>query len=91
MGKLEKDLAGKVKLLNFPKKKTSDILKKRDAVAIERQREALVSITASIDTIKRELVGTRFERGDNEETVTSWSKEVENQVDEVDVEIEHLQ
>ena len=55
MDKLEKDLNGKLKLLKFTFDKTSDIVSKANIVAIERQREALVKITASIDEIKLQI------------------------------------
>ncbi len=91
MDKLEKDLTGKLKLLKFTFDKTSDIVSKANIVAIERQREALVKITASIDEIKLQILEKKFERGDNEETITDWSKSIENEVEEVDGEVEKLQ
>ena len=88
MDKLEKDLTGKLKLLKFTFDKTSDIVSKANIVAIERQREALVKITASIDEIKLQILEKKFERGDNEETITDWSKSIEKEVEEVDGEVE---
>ena len=73
MDKLEKKLAGKVKLLKFTKERTANLVWKGNAVAIERQREALISIIGSIETKKLELIEIKFERGDDEQTVTAWS------------------
>jgi hypothetical protein len=52
MDKLEKDLTGKLKLLKFTFEKTSEIVSKANIVAIERQREALIKITANIEEVK---------------------------------------
>ena len=73
MDNLEKELAGKMKLLKLTKERTADLVEKGNVVAIERQREALISITGSIETEKLEHIEMKFERGD----VTAWSKEIE--------------
>lgn len=75
MDNLEKELAGKMKLLKLTKERTADLVEKGNVVAIERQREALISITGSIETEKLEHIEMKFERGDV--TVTAWSKEIE--------------
>ena len=54
-------------------------------------QNTLVKITASIDEIKLQILEKKFERGDNEETITDWSKSIENEVEEVDGEVEKLQ
>ena len=91
MDKLEKDLTGKLKLLKFTFEKTSEIVSKANIVAIERQREALIKITANIEEVKLQILEGKFERGDNDETITNWSKNVEEQVEKVDAEVEKLQ
>ena len=91
MDKLEKDLTGKLKLLKFTFEKTSEIVSKANIVAIERQREALIKITANIEEVKLQILEGKFERGDSDETVTNWSKNVEEQVENVDAEVEKLQ
>jgi hypothetical protein len=91
MDKLEKDLSGKLKLLKFTFEKTSEIVSKANIVAIERQREALIKITANIEEVKLQILEGKFERGDNDETITNWSKNVEEQVERVDAEVEKLQ
>ena len=55
MDKLEKDLAGKLKLLKCTFNKTSDIVGKANIVAIEIHREALIKITADIEEIKLKI------------------------------------
>ena len=90
MDKLEKDLAGKLKVLKFTFNKTSDIVGKANIVAIERQREALIKITADIEEIRLKILEAKFEREDDQETITNWSKNVEQQVENVDVEVEKL-
>ena len=91
MDKLEKDLTGKLKLLKFTFEKISEIVSKANIVAIERQREALIKITANIEEVKLQILEGKFERGDSDETVTNWSKNVEKQVENVDAEVEKLQ
>ena len=91
MDKLEKGLTGKLKLLKFTFEKTSDIVSKANIVAIERQREALIKITANIEEVKLQILEGKFERGDNDETITNWSKNIEEQVEKVDAEVEKLQ
>ncbi|CAB3977193.1 Hypothetical predicted protein [Paramuricea clavata] len=91
MDKLEKHLTGKLKLLKFTFEKTSEIVSKANIVAIERQRVALLKITANIEEVKLRILEGKFERGDNDETITNWSKNVEEQVENVDAEVEKLQ
>ena len=66
-------------------------MSKANIVAIERQREALIKITANIEEVKLQILEGKFERGDNDETITNWSKNVEEQVEKVDAEVEKLQ
>ena len=68
-----------------------DLMSKANIVAIERQREALIKITANIEEVKLQILEGKFERGDSDETVTNWSKNVEEQVENVDAEVEKLQ
>ena len=70
--------------------KTSAIVSKANIVAIEIQREALIKITANIEEVKLHILEGKFERGDNDETITNWSKNVEEQVENVDEEVEKL-
>ena len=60
MDNLEKELAGKMKLLKLTKERTADLVEKGNVVAIERQREALISITGSIETEKLEHIETEI-------------------------------
>ena len=62
MDKLEKDLAGKLKLLKFTFNKTSDIVGRANIVTIERHCEALIKITADIEEIKLKILEAKFER-----------------------------
>ena len=66
-------------------------MSKANIVAIERQREALIKITANIEEVKLQILEGKFERGNNDETITNWSKNVEEQVEKVDAEVEKLQ
>ena len=66
-------------------------MSKANIVAIERQREALIKITANIEEVKLQILEGKFERGDNDETITNWSNNVEEQVEKVDAEVEKLQ
>ena len=83
-----KDLAGKLKLLQFTFQKTSDIV--RNIVAIERKCEALLKITGMIEEIKLKILDEKLKRNDDQEAITEWNKNIE-QVEVVDAEVEKLQ
>jgi hypothetical protein len=57
---------------------------KANIVAIERQREALIKVTANIEEVKLQILEGKFEQGHNDETITNWSNNVEEQVEKVD-------
>ena len=84
--KLEKDLTGKLKLLQ----KTSDIVSEANILATELCKP-LIEITGMIEEIKLKIFHEKFERNDDQEAITEWSKNVKQQVEVVDAEVEKLQ
>ena len=90
MEKLEADIGGKLKLLVFTLGKTQGTLESGNVLAINRHREALSTIVNQIDILKLQIVEDRFKAGDSEEDISKWSTEIENQFDEVDIKVTHI-
>ena len=59
-------------------------------LAINHHHEALSTIVNQIDTLKLQIVKERFNAGDSKEDITKWSTEIENQVDQVDIKVTHI-
>lgn len=90
MEKLKADIGGKLKLLEFALGKTQGTLESGNVLALNRHREALSTIVNQIDILKLQIIEERFKAGESEEDITKWSTEIENQVDQVDIKVTHI-
>ena len=49
------ELSSKIKTLKFRRSKTSEILKKRDRQASERQKESIINISKAVNELKETI------------------------------------
>ncbi len=81
------ELSGKIKTLKFRRSKTSEILKKRDRQASERQKESIINISKAVNELKETIEEKKLAKGKDDRTVAEWSKQYESEVEEADEDI----
>ncbi len=63
------ELSSKIKTLKFRRSKTSEILKKRDRQASERQKESIINISKAVNELKETIEEKKFAKGEDDQTV----------------------
>jgi biopolymer transport protein ExbB/TolQ len=84
------ELSSKIKTLKFRRSKTSEILKKRDRQASERQKESIINISKAVNELKETIEEKKFAKGEDDQTVAEWSKQYESELEEADEDITTL-
>ena len=68
------ELSNKVKTLSFRRSKTSEVLKKRDGQACERQKQSIINISKAVNELKETIEEKKFAKGEDDATVRSGAK-----------------
>lgn len=87
---MDEKLKGKIQLLILTINKTNGVLDKGIPEKIERHKDALSKVVASIEESKREIEQSKLEKGESLEDVEAWGREIEEKIDEGDIEITRL-
>ena len=87
---MEEKLKGKIQLLSLTINKTNGVLDKGIPEKIERHKDALSNVIASIEESKREVEQSKLEKGELLKDVEAWGREIEEKIDEGDIEITRL-
>ena len=87
--KMEKQIAvlgNKIKTLNFRLDRTEEIIGKRDRQALERQLGSIATIVDAVNSLKEEIEEKKFAKGEgeDEEDITSWSRDFEQHLEHAD-------
>ncbi len=78
-------LKGKIQLLTLTvnkQNKTKGIFDKGIPEKIERHKDALTKVVASIEESKREVEQSKLEKGESLVDVEAWGPEIEQKIDE---------
>ncbi len=78
------ELASKVKALRFRVSKTDEVLYRNDREACERQRASIVSSSKVVIELKENLEEKKFSKGETEEQVAEWGREIEQDLAKTD-------
>ena len=87
---MDEKLKGKIQLLSLTINKTKSVLDRGTPEKIERHKDALTKVVASIEESKREVEQSKLEKGESLENVEAWGREIEGKIDEGDTEIARL-
>ena len=87
---MDEKLKGKIQLLTLTINKTKGIVDKGIPEKIERHKDALSKVVASIEESKREVEQSKLEKGESLVDVEAWGREIEQKIDEGDIEITRL-
>ena len=63
------ELSNKVKTFSFRRSKTSEVLKKRDRQACERQKQN-INISKAVNELKEAIEEKKFAKGEDDATVS---------------------
>ena len=74
----------KIKTLNFRIDRTEEIIGKRDRQAQERQLGSIATIVDAMNSLKEEIEEKKFAKGEDEEDITSWSRDFEQHLEHAD-------
>jgi hypothetical protein len=87
---LKRDITGKryktmkVKALQFRVSKTDEALHKNDREACLRQKASIVSISKVVIELKENIEERKFSKGETEEQVAEWGREIEQDLSKTD-------
>ena len=70
--------------MKFRINKTNEIIDKNDRAASERQRTSLEGISMAVNTLKETVEEKKFSKGEEEEDIQAWAKEIEDVLGEAD-------
>ena len=87
---MDEKLKGKIQLLTLTINKTKGIVDKGIPEKIERHKDALSKVVASIEESKREVEQSKLEKGELLVDVEAWGREIEQKIDKGDIEITRL-
>ena len=85
------ELSNKVKTLSFRRSKTSKVPKKRDRQACERQKQSIINISKAVNELKETIEEKRFAKGEDDATISEWSKIYESKIEKADQDIKLLE
>ena len=85
------ELSNKVKTLSVRRSKSSEVLKKRDRQACERQKQSIINISKVVNELKETIEEKKFAKGEDDATVSEWSKIYESEIEKADQDIKLLE
>lgn len=74
----------KIKLLRLKISKPDEIILKRDQQVLERLQLSVSSIVSAIDELKSAIEEGKIGKGENEEEIAPWSKDIEDDLESAD-------
>lgn len=86
MEKQLQELEGKLQTLEFTRKKTAELMTSNNIDAMSRHEDSIMSKIKAIYTLKESILDQKFTTGESEETVTEWSKQIEESLNTADEE-----
>ena len=86
MEKQLQELEGKLRTLEFTRKKTAELMTSNNIDAISRHEDSIMSKIKAIHTLKESIIEQKFTAGESEETVTEWSQQIEESLNAADEE-----
>ena len=78
------ELDTKVKMLYFKLHQTDEIVEKRERQSLERHQSSIASIVSAVDTLKSAVEEKKFMKGESEDTIKTWSGEIEQHLEKAD-------
>ncbi|KAK3743472.1 hypothetical protein QZH41_003295 [Actinostola sp. cb2023] len=90
-GRRNQDLEVQLKRLEFTRTKTDTVIGKRNTEGIERQRDALRTITKEVENFKVSIEQGKFAAGEQVADIATWSHNVEEQQAAADDDIVRLE
>ena len=87
MQKMEAKLSAKLQLLEVTRGKTKDVAVSDNLEKIRRHKEALQTIVAGVEELKRDIEQEKLEKGETVDEVKEWGEETEGKIDIVDNDI----
>ena len=88
---MEAKLSAKLQLLVLTTVKTKDVAFNDDLEKICRHKEALQTIVAGVEELKRDIEQEKLEKGETVDEVKEWGEEIEGKIDIVDNDIKFLE
>ncbi len=70
------EINSKLKTLHLELKQTEGVIQKLDNEAVERHRNTILNLTRLVQDHRNSIEEANFSAGDSEETVTTWSQEI---------------
>ena len=86
MEKQLQELEGKLRTLEFTRKKTAELMTSNNIDAISRHEDSIRSKIKAIHTLKESIIEHKFTAGESEEVVTEWSQQIEGSLNAADEE-----
>ena len=78
------ELDNKIKLLRLKISKADKIILKRDRQVLERRQLSVSSIVSTIDELKSAIEEGKIGKGESEEEIALWSKDIEDNLEGAD-------
>ena len=88
---MEAKLSAKLQLLELTRGKTKDVAVSDNLEKIRRHKEALQTIVAGVEELKRDIEQEKLEKGETVDEVKEWGEETEGKIDIVDNDIKFLE
>ena len=88
---MEAKLSAKLQLLELTREKTKDVAVGDNLEKIRRLKEALQTIVAGVEELKRDIEQEKLEKGETVDEVKEWGEETESKIDIVDNDIKFLE
>lgn len=77
MEELNKSIEAKLQLLKFTNAQTSDTVEKQNHASVERLRNTLAKKVEEVHDLKVRIQELRFEAGNDEKEILTWSADLE--------------
>ena len=84
MDKLLADLNAKIKLLKFSRDKTETVKDGAVITAMECHIKSLNTVLDDVDALRRDVEQSKFEKGEKQEAVAEWGKELDGEIGKTD-------
>ena len=91
MEEIVTEIKAKLQMLQFTHSKSLGIREKANTEAVARHRDTLRVLVKDVDALKLRVEQAMFDKGDKLDDVAEWSRNIEEQVSEVDIEISLLE
>ena len=88
---MEAKLSAKLQLLELTRGKSKDVAVSDNLEKIRRHKEALQTIVAGVEELKRDIEQEKLEKGETVDEVKEWGEETEGKIDIVDNDIKFLE